>query len=137
MLERLVVAALILAVGTLLLRALQGFILRIKGRIPANLYQVGQPAVLYFSSPDCGPCAAVQRPELDRFARHMNGDIQVIEIDVTRDPQIADAYGVLSLPTTFLIDSYGRPRRVNMGLKYADQLREQFEAIGELNRRAS
>jgi|Deesub1362A_J573_1020465.scaffolds.fasta_scaffold08741_3 thiol-disulfide isomerase/thioredoxin len=91
----------------------------------------GMPAVLYFSSPDCRPCAAAQSPALARLQDLTEGHIQVIEINALERRDMADAWGVLSLPTTFVIDSRGRPRGVNHGVVSAESLLRQFEAIEE------
>jgi hypothetical protein len=60
--------------------------------------------------------------------------LQIFEIDATAQPRLADAWGVLSVPTTFLIDAAGRPRRVNHGAVRAGALMAQLVAIGALPR---
>lgn len=51
--------------------------------------------LLQFSSPSCGPCRSM-RPKVRRL--HQAGYV-VREIDVTREPQLAERYRVRSLPT--------------------------------------
>ncbi|HLE53485.1 MAG TPA: hypothetical protein VI755_15570, partial [Anaerolineales bacterium] len=41
----------------------------------------------------------------------------------------ADYWGVLSVPTTFIIDRRGRPRRVNHGVASAEKLFKQIEDV--------
>jgi thiol-disulfide isomerase/thioredoxin len=94
-------------------------------------YTPGRPAVLYFSSEGCAPCHTIQKPALDELSSEYAESLQVIEVDALRRPDLADAWGVLSLPTTFLIDRHGRPRRVNHGPARADRLRAQMAEIGE------
>jgi thioredoxin 1 len=94
-------------------------------------YTPGRPAVLYFSGEGCAPCHTIQKPALDELSSEYDGSLQVIEVDALRRPDLADAWGVLSLPTTFLIDRHGRPRRVNHGPARADRLRAQMGEIGE------
>jgi thiol-disulfide isomerase/thioredoxin len=94
-------------------------------------YRPGGPAILYFTSPGCLPCQTVQRPALAELAAQFGPRLQILEVDALLQPDLADAWGVLSLPTTFVIDSAGRPRRVNHGAARAPRLRDQLSEIGE------
>ncbi len=42
-------------------------------------------------------------------------------------PELADYWGVLSVPTTFVIDGQGQPRHINHGMTSQDKLRRQIE----------
>jgi len=86
------------------------------------------PAVLYFRTPDCLVCATAQRPALDRLVAHLGNAVSVIEIDATLQPAVADYWGVLSAPTTFVIDAAGQPRAINHGLASKEKLLRQLEA---------
>jgi thioredoxin 1 len=111
--------------------ALNRFLLwRLKKR-PMGLEQLqpGMPGILYFTTPDCQPCKTVQRPALQKLNEQLAGHLQVIQVDATEHPELADYWGVLSVPTTFLIDSKGQPRRVNHGVTTAEKLLRQLEAI--------
>ena len=92
-------------------------------------FQSGVPAVLYFTTPDCVPCKTMQRPALTRLQAHLGDSLQVIEIDAVAQPDLADHWGVLSVPTTFIIDGYGQARRVNHGVASADKLQAQIEEV--------
>ncbi|MBI3742009.1 MAG: thioredoxin family protein [Chloroflexi bacterium] len=91
----------------------------------------GKPAILYFTSPDCIPCRTLQIPALERLISQARGALQIIKIDATLYPKTADSWGVLSVPTTFIIDHQGKPRRVNHGVTSAAKLRQQLREIGE------
>jgi thioredoxin 1 len=88
----------------------------------------GNPAILYFTTPTCAPCKTVQRPALARLRERLGDGLQVIEVDASARPDLADYWGVLSVPTTFLIDSHGRPRKINHGVAGANKLQKQIEA---------
>ena len=93
--------------------------------------------VLYFTTPDCTVCRTTQRPALEQVAAALGEAVQVIEVNAAERPAIADHWGVLSVPTTFIIDTHGQPRRVNHGLTRRDKLMAQLteflpaSAIGE------
>jgi thiol-disulfide isomerase/thioredoxin len=90
-----------------------------------EMFQTGRPAVLYFTTPDCATCKAFQRPQLNRFSGMLGEQVQVVEIDAQSRPDLAGRWGVLSVPTTFVLDSTGKPRHVNHGAVSADKLAEQ------------
>ncbi|MGH2524287.1 MAG: thioredoxin family protein [Anaerolineales bacterium] len=86
----------------------------------------GQPAILYFTTPDCVPCHTQQRPALERLLSELAGNLQVVEVDASARPSVADHWGVLSVPTTFILDAAGQPRRINHGVASATKLKQQL-----------
>ena len=103
---------------------------RAKGkRLGLETIHPGVPTILYFTTPTCVPCKTTQRPALARLQERLGSSIQVIEIDASEHPEVADYWGVLSVPTTFIIDSKGRPRRINHGVANAEKLQMQLEEV--------
>jgi len=98
-------------------------------RLGLETIRPGVPAVLYFTTPTCIPCKTIQRPALIKLQERLSDSIQVIEVDAAAQPELANYWGVLSVPTTFIIDSRGRPRRVNHGVSRADKLQKQIEEV--------
>ena len=93
-----------------------------------SLLRPGIPAVIYFWSETCAPCRMVQKPALERLQTDLGPDgVQVVAVNALERPELADAWGVLGLPTTFIIDSSGQPRRVNHGVVRAEHLKRQIE----------
>lgn len=101
-------------------RAAAGPLLGLETR-PANT-----PAVLYFRTPECVVCATAQRPALDRLEADLGSGVHIIEVDAAAQPAVADYWGVLSVPTTFVIDAGGQPRAINHGLTSKDKLKQQI-----------
>lgn len=132
MLERILVVLLVATVSLAAWRLLSRRWLRARdpGSVEAVGYRPGRPAILYFTSPGCLPCEAVQKPELERLRQTFDGALQILAIDASAQPRLADAWGVLAVPTTFLIDARGRPRRVNHGPVRERELLAQLAAIG-------
>jgi len=87
----------------------------------------GKPAILVFGSPHCAPCVHSQKPAARKLELELGGAIQLIEVDVTEKPALAERYGVLSLPTVFIFDRTGAARRVNHGVVSKDELRRQID----------
>ena len=95
----------------------------------------GVPGIIYFWSPDCPPCLSIQKPTLEQLQLEFGEDgLQVVAINVYDQPQVASEWGVLSLPTTFVVDTAGSPRRVNNGVARVDKLRRQIvEAANKIS----
>lgn len=95
--------------------------------------QIGIPAVVYFWSETCPPCAAVQKPALEQLQFELGVDnVQVVAINALDEPEIAAGWGVLGLPTTFIVDNLGKVRRVNHGIARAEQLKEQIREFSSV-----
>ena len=103
---------------------------RLRGkRLGLDSIRPGIPAILYFTTPGCAPCKAVQRPALQNVQALLGERLQVIEVDAEARPDLANYWGVLSVPTTFIIDARGEPRRVNHGVASTDKLLGQLEEV--------
>lgn len=92
-------------------------------------YKIGKPAVLYFTMDGCVPCKTTQRPALARLMEQTAGRVQLVEVDAVNNPEMTERWGVLSVPTTFIIDQQGRPRRVNHGVTLTEKLLNQLEQV--------
>lgn len=70
--------------------------------------------VANFSAPWCGPCKALY-PKLVSYADECNNknlNVQFIKIDIDECEQIADKFGVTSIPTTLIIADCEEQRRI-------------------------
>ena len=81
------------------------------------------PRVLYFRSDHCTSCET----QAELFARLDAETRDLIErVDVDAEPDRAEAYGVLTLPTTLIIDRNGEVQQINYGVVKPAKLREQL-----------
>ena len=133
MLERLAIALGFVLAGYLAYRLYVWLLMRRLARAGINLegYTLGKPAILYFTDPGCAPCLSVQDPALEEVAAQYGERLQIIKVQALEDPHFTDSWGVLSLPTTFIIDAQGQPRGVNHGVARAPRLVDQLLSIGE------
>ena len=88
----------------------------------------GRPALLYFTTPDCAPCRTVQRPAVLKIKQTLGEGLEVVEINAQDQPEMAQAWGVLSVPTTFILDRSGKPLHVNHGVTSVEKLMRQLES---------
>jgi thioredoxin-like negative regulator of GroEL len=128
---RLIWAAAILGVGIGLYWAANRWTLarsRLRVRQDSFLPK-GKPVILYFSTPTCMPCKTIQRPALQRLKDQAGEKLQVVEIDASQQPEVANRWGVLSVPTTFIIDGKGNPKHVNHGVAPLEKLQKQLKGL--------
>jgi thiol-disulfide isomerase/thioredoxin len=90
-----------------------------------------KPVIVYFTTPDCAPCKTVQRPALSKLLLLTGDSVQVVEIDATQRPDLAKQWGVMSVPTTFLLDARGEARYVNNGVTRVEKLMEQLQTFSD------
>jgi thioredoxin 1 len=88
-----------------------------------------KPTIIYFTTPDCAPCKTVQRPALEKLIGLLGEKLHVVEIDATQQPEVAKTWGVMSVPTTFLLNSRGEARYVNNGVARVEKLMEQIQTL--------
>jgi len=110
----------------------QRLLVRAKSNIFTLFSQLpNKPVIVYFTTPDCAPCKTVQRPALSRVSQLLGDSLEVIEIDATQRPDLAKIWGVMSVPTTFLLDARGEARYVNNGVTRAEKLMEQLQTLSD------
>ena len=85
------------------------------------------PTILHFSASWCGPCAGVRRV-VDQVCADLPA-VAHVEIDMDADPDAARRLSVLSLPTTIIFDTDGRPRYRTSGVPTAADLRSALEPL--------
>lgn len=107
---------------------------RILVRARSNVFTLFQtlpnkPVIVYFTTPDCAPCRTVQRPALNQVSKLMGETLEVIEVDASERPDLAKTWGVMSVPTTFLLDARGEARYVNHGVARVEKLMEQIQNL--------
>lgn len=130
LLTRLLSAVGIILFGLVLSRLINKIVLSNRNRKPLPFELNGKSAILYFTISDCVPCKTVQRPAL-REVQSALGEkgIQIVEIDATRNADLAKKWRVMSVPTTFIIDAKGISKFVNHGVVQLDKLLNQIEKL--------
>ena len=88
-----------------------------------------KPMIVYFTTPDCVPCKTIQRPALDTLTSMLGDGLHIVEIDAVEHPDLAKTWGVMSVPTTFLLNARGEARYVNNGVVRAEKLMEQLQTL--------
>jgi thiol-disulfide isomerase/thioredoxin len=136
MIERIAITIALIAIGIAVCRVFNTVHLR-RARTTASYdplllnFNQGVPGLILFTADYCAPCKTQQQPAIHRLVEQIGeNQIQVYMVDVEKNPDTAQRWGVMSLPTTFILDRDGKPRDVNHGVTSTEKLKRQLEAVG-------
>lgn len=82
------------------------------------------PVIVDFWAPWCGPCRQVG-PVIEAMASMRKGSYKFVKVNIDEEPQLAQAYGVQSIPLIGLFRS-GRLERQSLGAKPRQQLEAEL-----------
>ncbi|MEX5405880.1 thioredoxin [Stenotrophomonas sp. WED208] len=63
-----------------------------------DVIQSKTPVLVDFWAPWCPPCRAIA-PSLEEISNELEGKLQVIKVDIDQNPELAQRFGVRSIPT--------------------------------------
>ncbi len=77
----------------------------------------------------CGPCK-IQGPIIDDLARDYETDdsVKILKLNVDESPSIAQAYGVMSIPTLIIFKN-GEVKDQLAGVHQKDDLKEKIDSL--------
>jgi thiol-disulfide isomerase/thioredoxin len=89
----------------------------------------GRRTLVAFSTPSCPACHSAQAPAIDRAARMLGEDsVRVIRVDAAARPGVAEAFGVLTVPSTVVLAATGQAVvAINYGFAPTARLVEQLQ----------
>jgi hypothetical protein len=88
----------------------------------------GRRTLIAFSTPSCAACHAAQAPAIQLATQEL-GDtgVRVIPVDAARRPEVARAFGILTVPSTVVIGAAGKQIvAINQGFAPSGRLLEQL-----------
>lgn len=84
-----------------------------------------RPAIVDFFATWCGPCKALH-PVLEDISEEYSGLVDVYQIDVDKEEELATAFGIRSVPTLLVIPVNEDPKIVQGALP-KDQLKKLID----------
>ena len=88
----------------------------------------GRRTLVAFSTPSCAACHTAQAPAIKAVEQQLGAaEIRVIKVDASKQPEVARAFGVLTVPSTVVLEPAGRVVAVNQGFAPSRRLIEQLQ----------
>lgn len=81
----------------------------------AKVLDAQGPVLVDFFATWCGPCKMLA-PTLDEVAQEVAGRAQVYKLDIDQSPDIAQRYGVMSVPTLMAFEG-GQVKKQAIGVQ--------------------
>ena len=78
-----------------------------------KVLQSSRPVLVDFFATWCGPCKMMS-PVIDELATELAGEVDVYKVDVDENPEVAQRYGVMSIPTLVVFEN-GQVKNQTMG----------------------
>ncbi|MDP9127115.1 MAG: thioredoxin TrxA [Pseudomonadota bacterium] len=79
----------------------------------SDVLKAGQPVLVDFWAEWCGPCRMVG-PVLEELASEMQGQLNIVKMNVDDNPMAPSKYGIRSIPTLILFKN-GQPAATKIG----------------------
>jgi len=88
----------------------------------------GRRTVITFSTPSCAVCYQAQAPAVTAVERRLGPEaVRIISVDAAHRPDVARAFGVMTVPSTVVLGPAGRVVAVNQGFAPSGRLVEQLQ----------
>ena len=92
---------------------------------------VGAPRIVYFTTTSCVVCRMQQEPAIERLLEELP-ELVLEKHDAVAETNLADKYGVLSVPTTAVYDRSGELVAINRGFAPVAQLYSQATGLAHV-----
>lgn len=92
-----------------------------------EVLQADLPVLVDFWAPWCSPCL-IASPVIEELVKEHQGKIKAGKVNVDNNPQIAQKYGIMSIPTVMIFKE-GREIRRQIGFLGKEKYKELIEGV--------
>ncbi|HXB05539.1 MAG TPA: thioredoxin [Puia sp.] len=93
----------------------------------SDIIRGSKPVLVDFSAEWCGPCKMMP-PILKELKDKMGESVTILKMDIDRNPAVASAYQIQSVPTLIVFRD-GQVKWRQSGVARADQLKSVLESV--------
>lgn len=90
-----------------------------------KVLKADKPTLVDFFADWCGPCRMVS-PVVDEIGTEKAGEVNVYKLNVDESPEIAQRYGVMSIPSLIVFEN-GEVKNMTMGAQPKQQILALFD----------
>ncbi|MCL4505076.1 MAG: thioredoxin family protein [Chloroflexi bacterium] len=95
----------------------------------SKLAPPGIPAVVAFSAPHCRDCHTLQEPALARLKAKLREQVTVTSVSALDHLELVAHLGILTVPSTVVLDAKGTVQQINLGYASDTKLYEQLAGL--------
>jgi hypothetical protein len=90
----------------------------------------GRRTLIAFSTPSCPACHQAQPAAIDRARQQLEPQpLRLIRVDAAQQPEVARAFGIMTVPSTVVIAPEGHIVAINQGFAPSGRLLEQLQQV--------
>lgn len=89
----------------------------------------GMPVMIDFGADYCAPCREMA-PILQDLNKEYRGRAVIKFVDIQKNPEAAEGFGITLIPTQFFFDSQGSPHVYHEGFLSGEDIIRVFEELG-------